>query len=131
MKRLFHLLLGDRGERAAVRYLKQHGFKIVATQYRSPAGEIDIIAMEQGKVVFIEVKTRKSVESGQPHEAVDLNKQRKLTKLALLWLKKHKRLDQGARFDVVSIVWPDGAKEPEITHFRNAFEATGSGQFYS
>ena len=131
MKRLIHLLLGDRGERAAVRYLRKQGFRIIATQYRNQAGEIDIIASQHKQVVFVEVKTRKSADAGQPYEAVDLNKQRKLTKLALLWLKKHKRLEQSARFDVISVVWPDGQKEPEISHFRNAFEATGSGQFFA
>jgi hypothetical protein len=51
--------------------------------------------------------------------------------LALSWLKKHKRLEQSARFDVVSIVWPGDTTEPQIRHFINAFEATGRGQFYS
>ena len=105
MKRFLHKLLGDRGERAAVRFLKRQGFKIIARQYRNQFGEIDIIARDGRQVVFVEVKTRQSTDKGQPHEAVDVNKQRKLTKLALVWLKKHNQLDQTARFDVVSIVW--------------------------
>jgi putative endonuclease len=131
MKRFLHKLLGDRGERAAVRYLKRHGFKIVACQHRNQFGEIDIIAREADQIVFVEVKTRKSTDAGQPFEAVDRTKQQKLTKIALAWLKKEKSLDQSARFDVVSIVWPVDSKLPQIQHFRNAFEAVGTGQFYS
>ncbi len=131
MKRFLDKLLGDKGERAAARFLKGLGFKILAKQYRDQRGEIDIIAQDGSQIVFVEVKTRQSTDKGQPYDAVDIHKQRKLTTLALAWLKKHKRLEQSARFDVVSIVWPDDNQEPQIQHFINAFEATGFGQFYS
>lgn len=131
MKNLFRLLLGDRGERAAVRYLKKQGFRIIAKQYRNSYGEVDIIAQDGKATVFVEVKTRTSTNDGQPFEAVDLRKQEKITRIALAWLKQHDRLEQPARFDVVSILWPDERGEPQIQHFRNAFEATGRGQFYS
>lgn len=131
MKRFLHKLLGDRGERAAVRYLKKKGYRIVAQQYRNQFGEIDIIARDRKWIVFAEVKTRTSTSAGQPFEAVDRKKQQKLTKLALAWLKKHKRLEHSARFDIVSVVWPKDSKQPDIQHFENAFEPTGQGQFYS
>jgi len=131
MKRFLHKLLGDRGERAAVRFLKKARFRILARQYRSQFGEIDIIAMDGAQIVFVEVKTRQSTNTGQPHEAVDRRKRQKLTKLALAWLRKHNRLEDSARFDVISIVWPDGATKPVIEHFKHAFEATGHGQFFS
>ena len=131
MKNLFRKLLGDRGERAAVKYLKQQGFRIVAKQYRNSYGEVDIIAQDGKTMVFVEVKTRTSTNDGQPFEAVDLRKQEKITRVALAWLKQNKRLEQPARFDVVSILWPDDKGEPQIQHFRNAFEATGRGQFFS
>ena len=131
MKNLFRKLLGDRGERAAVKYLKQQGFKIVARQYSNSYGEVDIIAREANSVVFVEVKTRTSTNDGRPFEAVDLRKQEKITRVALAWLKQNNRLEQPARFDVVSILWPDEKGEPQIQHFRNAFEATGRGQFFS
>ena len=131
MKNLFRLLLGDRGERAAVRYLKKQGFRIIAKRYRNSYGEVDIIAQDGKTTVFVEVKTRTSTNDGQPFEAVDLRKQEKITRIALAWLKKHGRLEQPARFDVVSILWPDTRGEPQIQHFRNAFEATGRGQFFS
>lgn len=131
MKRFLHKLLGDKGERAAVRYLKRKGYRILAKQYRDHIGEIDIVAMDDERIVFVEVKTRQSTANGQPHEAVDIHKQRKLTRLGLAWLKKHKRLELSARFDVISIIWPDDSAKPQIEHFVNAFEATGFGQFYS
>ena len=131
MKNLFRLLLGDRGERAAVRYLKKQRFRILAKQYRNSYGEVDIIAQDGKTTVFVEVKTRTSTNEGQPFDAVDLRKQEKLTRIALAWLKQHGRLEQSSRFDVVSILWPDEKGEPQIQHFRNAFEATGRGQFFS
>lgn len=131
VKRFLHKWLGDRGERAAVRFLKRKGYRILARQYRNSFGEIDIIALDGQRVVFAEVKTRQSTAAGRPFEAVDQRKQQKLTKLALVWLKKHRRLEQTARFDVLSVVWPPQAKQPQIEHFVNAFEATGRGQFFS
>ena len=124
-------LLGDRGEQTAVTFLKKQGYRVLATQHRNTFGEIDIIALDGNVAVFVEVKTRTSAEDGQPFEAVNRRKQEKLTRAALAWLKKNRRLEQPARFDIVSIVWPDGGGEPELQHFRNAFEATGRGQMFS
>ena len=131
MKNLFRKLLGDRGERAAVKYLKRLGYRILAKQYRNNFGEVDIIAQDGQTFVFVEVKTRTSTEDGQPFEAVDRRKQDKITRVALAWLKQYGRLEQSSRFDVVSIVWPEDSGEPQIQHFQNAFEATGQGQFFS
>ena len=123
--------LGDRGERAAARYLRRQGFKILARQHANRLGEIDLIALDGDCVVFVEVKTRRTESAGLPVEAVTPDKQRQLTRLALAWLKQHKLLEHRARFDVVAILWPDGSRKPEITHYRNAFEPVGFGQMYS
>ena len=131
MRRLLTKLLGDRGERAAARFLRKLGYKIVARQYRNRFGEIDIIARDGQQIVFVEVKTRSSTNAGEPFEAVNRRKQQKLTNLALAWMKKKRRMDCSARFDVVSIVWPEEKSEPTIDHFVNAFEPTGNGQFYT
>lgn len=131
MKNLLSKLLGDRGERAAVKFLKKLGYRILAKQHRNNFGEIDIIAQDGKTTVFAEVKTRSSANDGQPFEAVDVGKQARLTRTALAWLKKHGRLEQRVRFDIVSIVWPDDGSEPQITHFPNAFEPTGRGQMFS
>lgn len=124
-------LLGDRGERAAARYLRRQGFRILARQQRSRLGEIDLIAMDDDTIVFVEVKTRRSDATGHPTEAVTFAKQQQLTRLALVWLKRHHRLEHRARFDVVAVIWPDDARQPIIQHYRNAFEPVGRGQMFS
>lgn len=124
MKRFLNKLLGDKGERAAVRFLKKLGYKIVSRQMKNLFGEIDIIALDGNQIVFVEVKTRSSNEKGRPDEAVNAFKQRQITRTAQAWLKAKRRMDQSGRFDVVAIVWPDDAAEPEIRHFINAFEAS-------
>ncbi len=120
-------LFGGQGERAAGRYLKRHGMRILARGYRIPQGEIDLIAREGDLVVFVEVKTRKH---GTPAEAVNLAKQKRLTDAALHFLKKHHLLEGRWRFDVVAIVWPDVSGEPIIEHIPNAFESVGRWQMF-
>ncbi len=123
--------LGDKGERLAARYLRRLGYKILARRYRTAMGEIDLIARDGACIVFVEVKTRRSDVAGQPHEAVDAYKQAQLTRLALAFLKRFRLLEKPARFDVVSIVWEGAGAEPQIVHFRNAFEPPGRGQMFS
>lgn len=117
--------LGQRGEDAAARYLRRKGYRIVARSRRDPIGELDLVAVAGRTVVFVEVKTRQSDTLGNPAEAVDEIKQRKLTRLALSFLKRHRLLDYPARFDIVAITWPEGKGKPRIEHLENAFEATG------
>ena len=131
MRRWLARWLGDRGERAAARYLRGQGMKILARQHRGRLGEIDIIARDGACTVFVEVKTRRSDAAGQPFEAVTHSKQQQLTRLALVYLKRHGLLESPARFDVVSILWPEGARDPVIQHYRNSFEPVGFGQMYS
>ncbi|HEY5312880.1 MAG TPA: YraN family protein [Pirellulales bacterium] len=123
--------LGKRGEAAAARYLRHLGYKIVARGDRQPIGELDLVAVDSRTVVFVEVKTRTSRQAGEPSEAVDAEKQRRLTRTALMFLKRHGLLDNPARFDVVAVTWSDAAGEPEIEHVRDAFPATGLRGMYS
>lgn len=123
--------LGRRGERAAAAYLRARGHSIVAQSERGGLGEIDLITVDGRTIVFVEVKTRRSNRRGAPSDAVDLDKQARITRLALGWLKRHDLLEQSVRFDVVSMVWPAGEKRPAIEHFRGAFEATGRWQLLS
>ncbi len=124
--------VGDRGEQLAADYLRRQGLKILYRSYRSPLGEIDIIAVDRtsrhGKMmVFVEVKTWSSPVQGGPADAVDDRKQERLTRLALEFLKRHHLLETPARFDVVQVIL-----EPlQIRHFPNAFEATGKYQWFS
>lgn len=123
--------LGARGEREAERFLRRRGYRIVARGARDRLGEIDLIAIDQGTIVFVEVKTRTSHAMGHPGEAVDLRKQRQLTRVALAFLKRHDLLEYPARFDVIAITWPEDQAEPQIEHIRNAFEPPGKWQMFA
>jgi len=123
--------LGPRGERAAERYLRHLGWSILARNARDDLGEIDLVALDGRIVVFVEVKTRQAGDPGQVAEAVDAPKQRRLTRLALAWLKRRGLLEYPARFDVVAVSWPTGSRRPDLQHYRNAFEAVGLPGMYS
>jgi len=127
--------LGARGEAAAAKFLKRKGYKIVARGQRNRLGEIDLIAVDltpsRRSVVFVEVKTRTSDQAGRPVEAVDVRKQQQLTRVCLAYLKRHDLLECRARFDIVAVTWPVGARAPQIEHFADAFEAIGQGQLFN
>lgn len=123
--------LGWRGERAAERFLRRKKYLIIARSLRSRMGEIDLIAVDGKTLVFVEVKTRKSHHAGHPADAVTARKQQKLTRLALIYMKRHDLLDTPARFDVVAVTWAEGSRRPLIEHFENAFEAAGDGQIFA
>jgi putative endonuclease len=124
--------LGARGEDAAARHLRKKGYTIVARSDRSRLGEIDLVAVDKNRViVFVEVKTRHSHDTGHPADAVDDDKQRRLTRLALAYLKRHQLLESPARFDVVAVTWPDAQRKPHIEHFEHAFGAVGNWQLFA
>ncbi len=123
--------LGRAGENVAARFLWRQGYRILERGHRQRLGEIDLIALDGRQLVFVEVKTWRSDDHADPAEAVDFRKQEKLTRAALTYLKEKQLLEQPARFDVVSIVWPEDQQRPsDIRHFVNAFEAVGHGQFF-
>lgn len=117
--------LGEQGEAAAAKFLKRKGYKIVARSDSGKFGELDIVAVDKRTVVFVEVKTRRSALKGHPVEAVDEKKRRKITSLAVGYLKRHGLSECPSRFDIIAITWPEGVKKPTIEHFENAFDAEG------
>jgi putative endonuclease len=123
--------LGQRGEAAAARYLRRRGYKTLARGDRHGPGELDLVMLDRKTIVFVEVKTRQSHDGGHPAEAVDLDKQRRLTQAAVAFLKRHRLLELPARFDVVAVTWPEGKQSPTIEHIPNAFEAVGKWGFHS
>lgn len=123
--------LGKRGEAAAERFLVRRGCKMLARGEREKIGELDLVALDGEVIVFVEVKTRQSAEMGHPAEAVTTDKQRRITRAALSWLKRHGLLEYAARFDVIAVTWPENTRHPTIEHFPNAFEAQGAAGFYS
>jgi putative endonuclease len=103
-----HLKLGRDGEDRAARWYSQHGYEILARNWRTSAGEIDLIAARGHVLAIVEVKTRWSIAQGQPAEAVTPVKQRRLRALATAYLSDPARVpsrffDQ-VRFDVAAIV---------------------------
>jgi putative endonuclease len=122
---------GSRSERAAAQFLKRQGYRIVARNYRCPRGELDLVALDDDCVVFVEVRSTGADDVSQPALSVDAAKQRRLTELALYFLQQHHLLGRPARFDVLALSWPAGRREPAIAHFPNAFEAVGRFQMFS
>lgn len=76
------LQLGRQGEELAARHLEQRGFRIVARNYRTPIGELDIIARDRRHLLFVEIKTRRGMVFGAPAEAVGAHKQRQIVRAA-------------------------------------------------
>jgi putative endonuclease len=122
---------GSRSERAAARFLKRLGYRIVARNYTCPQGELDLVALDDDCLVFVEVRSTGNDNTDRPAASVDCAKQRRLTNLALHFLQHRRLLDRPARFDVLVLSWPADRREPAIKHFRSAFEATGRFQMYS
>ena len=114
--------LGERGEKLAVDFLRKKGYHIVTVNFRCRLGEIDLIAREGNTTVFVEVKTRGSLEFGMPEESVTSGKQKQILKAALFYLKGKSLLDVNCRFDVVSIVVENNGKVKRLSLIKNAFE---------
>lgn len=106
--------LGQAGEDLAVAALKKQGYKILERNYRTPRGEIDLIARQRGVLVFVEVKTRRSAAFGEPQEAVSPAKQARLTRLAGYYLNQKGLGQVKARFDVVAITLRENGPQIEI-----------------
>ena len=116
---LLKKLLGKAGEDRAAKFLTSQGYRILERNYRTPHGEIDLIALHQGTIVFVEVKTRTSDAFGAPELAVTPQKQRRMVNSALGYIKYRKLHQVPCRFDVVAI---STAAEQELSLIQNAFE---------
>ncbi|MBI2095066.1 MAG: YraN family protein [Candidatus Omnitrophica bacterium] len=112
--------LGALGEELAFHFLLRNGYKVLLKNYECPLGEIDLIAKHEGAVVFIEVKTRRSRSMGPPAESVTFHKRHQIVKTAQYYLKRYGIQEVACRFDVVSILMPEG-DEPCFELVRNAF----------
>lgn len=95
--------VGRAGEEAAVLYLMQAGYRVLARNVRYRIGEIDIVAEDSGCLVFVEVKTRTGQGFGTAAEAVTARKRQKLVQLASVYLAQHGGVDRRCRFDVVTV----------------------------
>ena len=112
--------LGAIAETEACVFLEKQGLRLIQKNYRSPCGEIDLIMQDKTAIVFVEVRLRSAKTYGSATESVNLSKQRKLIKTALLFLQKKCWLNKvNARFDIIGI---DTSKK--IEWIQNAFSAT-------
>lgn len=111
---------GRRGERDAIRFLKQRGYRIVARNFTCPLGELDAVVLRDGVLSIVEVKTHHGLQH-RPEEAVDARKQRKLARVAEYFLRARKMTDTACQFDVVAVNYDQHGK-PDIVHFPDAFE---------
>ncbi|HEX4638546.1 MAG TPA: YraN family protein [Chthoniobacterales bacterium] len=117
-----HLQRGARGEKLACKFLRSHGYKILYRNFKDrTGGEIDIVCRHRDTLVFVEVKTRADEEFGRPIEAVDRQKQLRVSKGALAWLRLLDNPDVIFRFDVVEVLLPLD-RDPHCELIENAFE---------
>lgn len=110
---------GPWGEEQAAAFLRHKGWRIIARNYRTRYGELDIIAENEKYLVFAEVKTRKNDSFAKAREAVTPKKQERLRITAEYWLQEHPTELQ-ARFDVIEVYGTPG-RRAEIIHIENAF----------
>ncbi len=115
-----HLKLGEQGEDLAVAFLQQQGYQLLARRFRCRIGEIDIIVKKSGMIVFVEVKTRRSVLFGTPAQAVNRKKQVKIINTALNYLNYTNNARLPIRFDILEVMIA-GEGKPVCNHIINAF----------
>jgi putative endonuclease len=114
--------VGHAGEAAALAYLKEQGFRILARDWRCRIGQIDIVAEDGETLVVIEVKARRGAGFGTPAEAVDERKQRKLRMLLEVYRGQMHRLKQPCRIDVIGLLMDADLKVTSVEHIRNAVQ---------
>ncbi len=120
-----HKDFGNQGEDFAAQYLEKRGCRILERQFRSPMGEIDIIAEEKNTILFVEVKTRRPTHYGIPAQAVGRTKQRRIIRTAV-WYMQEKRIEEKpCRFDVAEVLYERGSYT--VQYYENAFEAGACG----
>jgi len=114
--------LGREGEAIAARHLERRGLRILERGFRTRTGEIDLVAEQDGVLVFVEVKARSGLGCGRPADAVDARKRGRILRAAHLWLARHGASEAPCRFDVVEVL-SEGGAQPLVHHIPDAFQA--------
>lgn len=109
--------IGDLGEEIVVSFLIENGYEILDRNYLKPYGEIDIVAMKNDIVCFVEVKARKNVNFGYPREAVNFYKQQRIAKASQTYLIENNLTNYIMRFDVAEVF----TEIRKINYIENAF----------
>ena len=112
--------VGILGEQLAKDFLKGRGYHILETNYRCPEGEIDIVARHKDSLVFIEVRTKRSLEFGSPEESITPAKMEKLRTVAAHYQQTHDNLPASWRIDVVAVELDQKGKMSRLDLIENA-----------
>jgi len=120
-KKAPHLIIGEEGEKLAVRYLRLRGYRILERNYRCKLGEIDIIAKRNDTLIFIEVRSRSEPYLTDPASTVDEIKIARTINAARYYFMENKLADAPCRFDVLAISLLEN-KRPRIRHISGAFD---------
>jgi putative endonuclease len=122
---------GQRSERAAAKYLRKLGWRIVGTNLNVQLGEIDLLAVDGDTLVVVEVRSTSGTDPHIPAASVNYAKQKKLTAAMLRFFGRKGLLGVNTRFDILALAWPPDQKQPTVLHLKSAFEATGRFQMFS
>jgi putative endonuclease len=111
--------LGKHGEAIAAEYLKNKGYSILETNWRSPYGEIDLVANQDGVLTFVEVKTRANKSFGPPEVSITPRKLEHMRKAAECYMQEHLDYINEWQIDAIAIEVRTGGLPPLIVHFEN------------
>lgn len=115
---------GRAAEDLAAKFLARRGLEVVARNHAMRRGEVDLVCREGDVLCFVEVRSRTSRAQGGPEETVGRRKARRVVAAATDWCLRNGGLERRIRFDVVAVTFGEG--EPEIAHWRDAFDASGN-----
>lgn len=112
--------LGRKGENLAADYLERSGLVLLSRNWRCREGELDLVATDGARLVVVEVKTRSGTAFGSPVESITADKIYRIRRLANAWLTWYRVGPCEVRFDVITVLWPDGGK-PRMQHLPGVF----------
>ena len=112
--------IGKSGEQIAAQYLADKGYQVIEQNYHAAYGEIDLIALDEGTVVFVEVKTRTSETFGLPEESITPTKMARLQNTALMWMQAHPDAPDDWRIDVIALQVDRQSNSVDLEHFIGA-----------
>lgn len=114
--------LGQHGEALAEAHLLKQGYQILAKNWRCSIGELDLVALQEEMVIFVEVRTRRGQKSGPPEESITAAKQAKLIELAQTFLAQSKHINASWRIDIIAIVLDGRYQVVTFNHIKWAVE---------
>ncbi len=128
----YKLWFGQRAEKAAARYLRRKGHRILAANVHDGLGELDLITLDGTTLVVVEVRSTSQHDPQIAADTVNFAKQKRVCAAALRYLGRRRVLGRvNCRFDIVAVAWPPTQANPTVLHLVQAFDSTGRFQFFS